>query len=144
MELINDCNWKPENGIGNKPTLDTIISQETKDYLKCVYANKVTLAGYALIGTGIGIGLIENYHNINPNTAFSNMIIAQIINLGIGCLGITKIGLETLNVYNRTKKHIEKYHTINDEFQGKYNPWHCTRAGVRLAAKEKGLPDPYK
>lgn len=110
------------------------------DYLKCSYANKVTLAGNflfiassAVIGADLAdlITIKEEYLAGAGGVAFSGLLLN----------GFTLCGFHTLASYRITKNIISRggdsklQRLVNIE-SGLY----CNKKGVELALKESGLP----
>lgn len=121
-----------------------MVIQKTKDYLKCVYANKFTLAGY--LSLPISASLAVAGHNLaHDNTSGVFYTLAADVGLiGIACLKITSWGNETLKAYNKSKKYIQKFGKIKSDYQGIKDNWYCSRVGMRLAIEESGLEEVLK
>ncbi len=102
-----------------------------KNYVKCVYVNKITLAGLVLVTAGT-TSMIQN-----PS---ENLILGFCL-LGVGGFlgGITVFGLETYMAYKRTRKNLEKYGDVPKSFKSKYENSYCTNKGCNLAIKESKL-----
>jgi len=142
MELINECNWKPQNRIITDSTLDDYaILGNVKDYLKCSWKNKFTLAGYLMIG----VGTLDKHTNLLDTYTKTDSILHSewMIPFGTLFLLVTTAGLRTLRAYQRTKNHIKRYGEI-DACYDKYSSMYCTRVGMKLAIKENGLLELYK
>ena len=114
------------------------IRDNVKDYLKCTWANKATLASYLLLGTYIlsrAIGIQEDH---------SQEILRQSVQFisGLGSfelLLLTWGGANTFHTYRRAKKHIEQFEELPSRYIDLKGKWYCTKVAVRLAAKEAGL-----
>jgi hypothetical protein len=107
------------------------------DYVKCVIANKVTLAGYGLILTGIPIA-IQQANNLSRANYAATTYGALAPSAGISLLIVTTLGRQTLRAYRRTKKYLQKHDEINLKIEEKYSDY-CTRAGMKLAEREVNL-----
>ncbi len=99
------------------------------DYLKCIVANRFTLAGCVLVV----IGFLAP--EIPPWLGFI------LVSFGGGNIGGTHFGIPTLIAYRRTKADIARRWTINGAYLTRYKDY-CGRCGVRLAAKEAGIQIP--
>jgi hypothetical protein len=119
-----------------------------KDYLKCVYVNKATFAGYICGVVFLG-GIV--YTNLSSNKKidkeeFSASKLVFVL-AGVGSylgLGLTLAGRDTFKTYKRTKEHLlqyplSKYQTIDSRFVKKYSNNYCNEAGLTLALKEHSL-----
>jgi len=112
--------------------------ENIKDYLKCVYANKFTLAGYiGLTSAFTAIIFKEPLINQITHEAYA-IIIGITFGYSMFSLGVTSFGTETLDSYKRTKNNVNKYGTINDVYYYKHSMY-CNKVGVKLALKEAGL-----
>ena len=109
------------------------MNTKTKDYLKCIWANKATLAGYLSLPISLTLSAIaehegsKNLFGISQYAAFA----------GIFLLTSTDFGTHTLKVYNKTREYIKEHGKIKKNQQ--YNKYYCSRVAMRLAAKEAGL-----
>ena len=96
-------------------------------YLKCVIANRFTLAGYLIILSALFFLVFkEDSVRILPLIIFG-------LWAGLLLLMATKFGFETFDAYRSMKNHIE--------IKGYPEKWHnigpyCTRVGLCLALKE--------
>lgn len=112
----------------------TNIKQSLGDYTKCVVANKFTLIGY------VGLITLPISYFVQKETGVDLSDLNVYLSLtGFGGFFVTFGGNGTLRAYKRTKKHIERYHTIHDNFMVKSSREYCVRVGMQLAAKEAGL-----
>lgn len=121
-----------------------MIIQKTKDYLKCVYANKFTLAGYLSLPVGVCLAAVG--HNLAPDNT-SGVFYTLAVDAGlvsIACLKVTSLGNETLKAYNKSKKHIQKFGKIKSDYQEIKDNWYCSRVGIRLAIEESRLEEVLK
>jgi len=107
-----------------------------KDYLKCVYTNKITLGSLVLFGLGaasmtLGIEL-ENIPYANDLTALG------IMGLASGFTGIlgTAGGAATYGSYRKLKTKIERGGEVT---QNGYSGPYCGYSGQVLAVREAGL-----
>lgn len=117
------------------------MKQEIKDYIKCAYANKATLAGFISLPLSIAAGIagkqLELDHPMIQSVAY---LTSSILFMGgLYLLHETLYGFDTLEKYQKTKKHILKVGAINQHYSKIHNLFYCSRAGIRLAAKEAGL-----
>jgi len=106
-----------------------------RDYARCVWANKATLAGYLGLGASIDLLVFGNNHD-SINFVLSSIILGQISG---GLLGATAFGLQTFDTYRETRNYISKFGKIKEEYQNLKHKVYCTRVGIRLAAREAGL-----
>jgi len=107
-----------------------------KDYLKCAYANKFTLAGFIALAANMGLkamGKPVEYEELY------NLSLAISHNLAFGCLVMTWAGLDTFRTYKRTREYIQEFGKIREDYSELKNKFYCSRVGIRLAAKEAGL-----
>jgi len=105
-----------------------------EDYLKCVYANKTTLAGYLSLAAGLSMTPF-----IESQPMCLGVLSATGISASLGLLGITKLGIETLETYRDTRKYLEQFNDVRTAYeQIKYKNY-CTMVGLRLAIKESNL-----
>lgn len=129
--------------------IDDIIIEiitDTRDYLKCVYMNKFTLAGFFLVGISVGSAVYDMVSPIKKslpeNQALYETAHIIVASLGSACLGGTSFGRETLNIYRRVKDYLSNMETpeIDYYLRSKYHSgMYCLRKGIELAVKESGL-----
>jgi hypothetical protein len=109
-----------------------------RDYAKCVYANKATLVGYASLTANVLLSMLEKHGIINLSLGAQSLESSLQITT-VALLTVTRFGLDTLNSYYKTKKHISNNLNIDSLFELKFSRAYCNRVGVRLAVKEAGL-----
>jgi hypothetical protein len=114
-------------------------------YWRAVKENKLTLTGYILSATGISLSLLldtELAASLTNNVEAYLQATRTTTFIGAGLLGISIFGISTLSTYQQTRDHINKYKHINKTYADKHFMY-CDRAGVRLAAKQAGIKNPY-
>jgi len=102
-------------------------------YLRAVYANKATLAGYGimifaivyLFATLYKEGFVSN----KDFDFFLGMFLA-----GLSLLGATSMGFETMSACKRSLTHFNGVGRPDPRFEREFE-WYCGRAGYRLAEK---------
>lgn len=99
-------------------------------YIKSVSANNATVVGYAAFAAGI----IGKYNEIGF-ISLTDFAIAT----GIAMISITSAGADTYVAYSRTKKHIERFNTIDSRFLKQFKNEYCIQQGIIAAAKEHGI-----
>jgi len=110
-------------------------SQDFKDYLKCTWANKLTLAGYlSLLAT-----FVLGYLCKETQLSYLGVITCGSLCSSVSLLQSTLFGLETLDTYQEARSYIRKFGKLKETFREIKERDYCTRAGLRLAAKEAGL-----
>lgn len=91
----------------------------------------------------MGLGLSIVCQIIRHKTGLDKTSLDSLTGILIGTssftLGVTSYGLETYKAYKRTKDHIKEHGTLDPRFINTFKRYYCDRAGVELAAKEKGL-----
>lgn len=98
-------------------------------YLKCVWANKATLAGYLLLPPGL-IGISVNQDSLGLLVFFGCWF------WGIVLLTLTAGGLDTMQAYLRTKEGLSEYGVeYLARSKNKYFVY-CGKVGYRLAVRE--------
>lgn len=109
--------------------------ETTKDYLKCVVANRITLTGYALC-----LGSLIPY--ICADSADVISLAGDGVRYGASLLFGTAFAMQTYQTYRKTKRHIHKWGKVRPEFKQELAPgWYCVKTGARLAISEAGLED---
>jgi hypothetical protein len=108
-------------------------------YLKCVVANKATLAGYV----GMIAGLAGYFFGTDV-VGQDNRGVVEFCSFYAGFGGLltnmmTAFGMETFDAYRRTLRHIDKTGTLDERFYELYGSVYCTSKGAQLAAREAGL-----
>jgi hypothetical protein len=111
------------------------MKEQIKDYLKCVYANKVALTGYLALPVTFSLLTLGRHYDSRVLTALP-VIPFLIAEVG---LFTTSFGCDTFKTYRKTKKYIQKFGTIREDYRYLKNEWYCSRVAIRLAAKEAGL-----
>jgi hypothetical protein len=118
---------------------------DIKDYAKCVYQNKFTFTGYIGVVSFIGVNAGRIYFDIpdfeEPWDLVDFLSNSAVFLYSIISLGLTSLGNETMDNYQRTRDHIEQFGRVEDYFDQKMSKTYCTRVGMKLAAKEYGLED---
>ena len=99
-------------------------------YIKCVFRNRFTLAGMALLFLGPSLYLVSRLIPEYKNVSIEIFIIIAV--LGICALLVTGFGIETYGAYTRTKEILQHGHTANLSHSSMY----CERVGYNLAVKE--------
>lgn len=116
--------------------------QGLKDYAKCAYYNRVTLAGFVSFvsgGVALSVGLTDYSHcNWDKAITWSGVAVLYVSHFPVY---ITSFGGETLAAYYRTKSHIMKFGRIHPKFQEKMNRVYCSRVGFKLAIQEATLEE---
>ena len=102
-----------------------------RDYLKAVQANKVTLVGYL---TTIAGGLIKLVENPSSGPALSEPILGA----GIFLLGVTELGLGTMEAYRNTRNRLNRKKPLQKP------DFYCGITGYNLALREAGLESEIK
>ena len=100
-----------------------------KNYLKSVVANKITLAGYSLMG----LGAVTEFFGIKSMISGYDILF-----IGLSLNNLTLYGFQTRTAYKRTIQHIDSYNTLDPRFLAKHR-WYCEQVGIRAAAKERNL-----
>lgn len=126
----------------------TEIYTELTDYLKCAHANKFTLFGYigtitslSLLSTEFG-GILNNLNNIMKFGFKDNYFVSLdciLLGFSVGAIFLTGLGFATLQGYQETKEHIEKFGRLDDRFREKISKTYCVRVGMELASEEKRI-----
>lgn len=114
------------------------MKQEIINYLKCAYANKVTLAGYTALAVGAACCLVGE--QANPCTEEIRSW-GAILSIDTALFGLcsTMLGLDTYDTYEKTLNHIKQFGTIREDYAQIKNRFYCSRVAIKLAAKEAGL-----
>lgn len=112
-----------------------ITNSFLKDYIKCAAANKVTLAGYLSLATGL---CIHSFLNTEESGYLQHLAYAT-TNMGSTLLISTLLGIQTFETYRETRNKLKKFGNIKEIYQKVKNKAYCTRVGMELAAKESGL-----
>lgn len=112
---------------------------EIKDYAKCVVQNRFTFTGLLSAGAWLTMKYVEHKTKIPINQHIWGLTKFILSEYGGISLIATVFGAYTFSTYRRTKKHIEKFGTIDGEFKDKLSGEYCGKCAVKLAAKEAGL-----
>ena len=97
-------------------------------YLKCVGANKFTLASYLLFA----LGCVLMFLGPLATSIFGGLLVVIGVILGI----LTEFGLETLAAYKRVRAGLEHYGSDYFSRADVYYAWYCGHVGARLAIQE--------
>ncbi|MBU0666685.1 MAG: hypothetical protein ABIC91_07350 [Nanoarchaeota archaeon] len=109
-----------------------------KDYVKSVWANKVTLAGYVALPIS---GFLLYHVIIVENTLLKEAGCALgALSLWMSCVGSlsTNFALGTKKSYQKAKKLIKQYGKLTSNYAENLE-WYCDIQGTKLAVKEAGL-----
>lgn len=101
------------------------------DYLKAVWANKITLVGYGFLFLGASQFDVE-MNSLEKVLFWSGGGVGGIL------LGLSLSATGTRKTYRRTKEHITDFGRLYERYIKKY-PRYCDRKGVELAAREAGI-----
>jgi len=106
------------------------------DYLKCIYVNKATLGGWAILGlSGVSMGLGVEFSDTPYTNPLAFVSYVSFIS-GFLITGMTACSIQTYNSYKSLKAKINR----GDEFTTEgFSDVYCSYKGQELAAKEAGL-----
>jgi hypothetical protein len=112
-------------------------SEEIRDYLKCTWVNKATLAGYLSLLATPAVYYLGRKSNI-PTQLLS---LGALISFGGGMIlmGITSFGMETVDTYQEARSYIKKFGKLKERWEDINRGVYCKRVGSKLAAQEAGL-----
>ena len=105
-------------------------------YLRCVGANKVTLAGYVLTAIGLCF-LAAILYNPSASSALAGECVCA-TTIGSSCLFVSVFALNTRKFYLRTMEHLNRgsggwaWQSYSNYAKGAY----CWRKGYELALKD--------
>ena len=112
------------------------MKQAIKDYIKCAYVNKFTLAGFISLAAGIGLtamGKSSEYEAVRQS------LLALTYHAALSCFLPTFLGMDTFMTYRKSRKYIKEFGKIKESYQEIKSQWYCSRVAIELAAKEAGL-----
>ena len=116
-----------------------MLLEKTADYLKCAIANKVTLVSMPSFVASSAVAIAS----FNDSSNLDNLALCAAAVFVAGITGslsfFTGCGLHSMYTYQRTKKHIIRYNTLDERFAAEMSDWYCDQTGLKLAAKEAGL-----
>jgi hypothetical protein len=120
------------------------FSKKFKDYLKCVYANKFTFAGYLISIASIcdSTNTISNIHSSqSPDISLLKHRTIDFLVLygGITMMAFTSCGQETYDHYIKAREQIKLYGKIDPRYLEKIRKTYCRKVGIKLALKEANL-----
>ena len=106
-----------------------VVTRGVGDYLKCVYKNRFTLAGYVLAAISFTIGYLYFYQ-----WPYLALWVLSTVAATWACflLTVTFFGLQTLYHYRRAKRILEKRSEISLPQGREY----CSQVGIGLAVEE--------
>ncbi len=110
-----------------------------RDYLRCIVANRACLSGVIMIIVGILIYPFTLFFDLSGPSQlklFLSLLTLVLFEVGFITLIVTAFGLSTLQAYKRTKKHIQRFGKVGDNFNYQI---YCNRVGYELAIKESGV-----
>ena len=110
------------------------------EIVKGIFMNRISFLGIScVIGglTGIVTGAIKRDISIAGCSVMTFFT-------GVYLLGVTEVGSETYNSYERTKSHIQEHGRLSKHFVRTFSQQYCDRQGVYIAAKELGCLNTYK
>ena len=108
-----------------------------RDYLKCVWSNKATLAGYLLLPIAVGLNVLGRQEECK----FLNNLSYISGHIGACLLAATSLGRDTLETYRKARDYMLYFGKVKDEYKNLKDKYYCSRVGIRLAAQEAGLED---
>lgn len=95
-----------------------------KLYLRCVWANKFTLAGYIWVVITVGI-----LRSADPHCML-------IYYPGIFFLQITNFGTETMTYYQRATVNIQRYGLLRASHGMRAQNAYCRKTGIEMAKRD--------
>jgi hypothetical protein len=95
------------------------------EYVKCVWANKITTISYAIMTSSYPLSYLEN-----DKWAYAALTVGF-------CVGAaTAFSANTYIAYKRSQKSIRKHNHLPKQYNEKYALDYCTQVGVNLAKSE--------
>jgi hypothetical protein len=113
------------------------ITQNIKDYAKCLVANKPALYGAVAIPTATAIGVNHLFGEPLETNALNCFLMyanGMFLASGLTASGMTAAGTSTFKAYKRCQGHLQKYNSEKGLERFKEMP--CTNMGLKLALKE--------
>lgn len=111
------------------------IQEYLRDYIKCIYGNKFTLAGYSLLAGGLTSLKLGQLVQSNSLEEFITSIGAISIGAGITSLLTSGLGIVTFYDYKRTKECLNKKDRLKIK-QIADGAFYCNSVGIKLAIRE--------